>query len=114
MDSSQHLTIAENITLLSLLTRVPKAPAQNPAVGGLEHNSQKGRTLTFERERDIVDNLAFLSTASDNPEKVTAICIEEHTNTHRCIVRIVVNKGSLSVVEEGFQRISSILEKALL
>lgn len=59
MDGSQHLAIAENIALLSLLTRTPEAPAQNPAMGDLECNGQKGRTLTFERERDIVDNLAF-------------------------------------------------------
>lgn len=114
MGNSQHLAIAENIALLSLLTRIPEAPAQNSAVGDLECSGQKGRTLTFERERDIVDNLAFLSAASDNPEEVTAICIEEYANACGCTVRIAVNKGSLSTVEEGFRGISSILEKASL
>jgi 4-hydroxy-3-methylbut-2-en-1-yl diphosphate synthase IspG/GcpE len=85
-----------------LLTRIPEAPVQNPAVGDLEYNGQKWRTLTFERERNIVNNLAFLSTASDNPEKVTAICIEKHANAYGYTVRIAVNKGSLNFVEEGF------------
>ena len=48
---------------------------------------------------DIVDNLAFLSAASDNPEKVTAVCIEKHADARGCMVVIAVNKNSLSVVE---------------
>jgi hypothetical protein len=56
-----------------LLTRITEAPTQNPVVGDLVYNGQKGRTLAFERERDIVDSLAFLSAALDNPEKVTTI-----------------------------------------
>lgn len=65
-------------------------------MGDLKCSGWKERTLTFERERNIVNNLVFLSTALDNLEEVIAICIKEHVNTRGCIVRIVVNKGSLS------------------
>ncbi len=75
------LAVAENIAPLSLLTHIPAALVQNPAVDDLVCNGQRGRSLTFERQRDIVNNLAFLSAALDNAEKVTAVYVQKHTNT---------------------------------
>jgi len=67
-------------------------------VGDLVCNGQKGRTLAFERERDIVDSLAFLSAALDNPEKVTAI-ISKNMQMHAG----VLIRGVSMLWKKGFR-----------
>ncbi|KAL9126958.1 MAG: hypothetical protein Q9217_004081 [Psora testacea] len=105
--------LAENITLLWLLNKEPGEPAENSLSEHLRQETvSPSRHLTVERERDLVDNLAFLSASSDDPLKVTAVCVEEHQGMEGLTVRMASNVGDIQPVKEGFLRLAAILERA--
>lgn len=105
--------LAENITLLRLLNEEPEQPAENPLPQHfLQGTELPARRLTIERERDLVDNLAFLSASSDHPGKVMAVCVEEHQDAEGLTIRMAANTGDLQPVIEGFVRMAAILERA--
>ena len=66
----------------------------------------RDRKLTIERETEIVDNLAFLSTSTDDPNRVMAVCLEEDPGHYRLVIRMASNTGILDEVEEGFNEIA--------
>ena len=81
MGRYQSCKIKENIALLRMLVTEPERPVENPAPHNLaERNYADLRQLSFRRERDLVDDLAFLSASSEDPEKVMAVCVEENPN----------------------------------
>ena len=105
--------LMENITLLWLLNQEPERPAENTLPQHLlEETESTSRQLTIERERDLVDNLAFLSASSDDPGKVMAVCVEENQGTEGLTIRMATNTGDLEGVEERFTRIATVLERA--
>lgn len=106
-----HRILAENIALLRLWSNVPEPPKDNPPPAALLTNSVEKRSLKFEKECDIVDNLAFISAISDDHEKVTATCIEEHADHQGMTVMLAVNEGDLDTVQESFRRMFRILEQ---
>lgn len=108
---SYHCTLAENIALLRLWSNVPELPKDNPPPAALFTKSTEKRSLTFTKECDIVDNLAFISAISDDHEKVTATCIEEQADHQGMTVILAVNEGDLDVVQESFRTILGILEE---
>lgn len=105
--------LAENITLLGLLNREPEKPMENPLPPHLLTETEStSRQLSIERERDLVDSLAFLSAWSDDPEKVMPVCMEENQDSEGLTIRMASNRGNLVPVKKGFTRIASILERA--
>lgn len=105
--------LTENITLLWLLNEEPEQPAENPLPQHLvKEAGSASRQLTIERERDLVDSLAFLSAWSDDPRKVMAVCMEENQDTESLTIRMATNAGDLEPVKEGFLRMATILERA--
>ncbi|KAF6227104.1 hypothetical protein HO133_008545 [Letharia lupina] len=105
--------LTENITLLWLLNEEPEQPAENPLPQHLlKEAGSASRQLTIERERDLVDSLAFLSASSDDPRKVMAVCMEENQDTESLTIRMATNAGDLEPVKEGFLRMATILERA--
>ena len=108
-----YKVLAENITLLGLLDREPEKPTENPLPPHpLTETELTPRQLSIERERDLVDNLAFLSAWSDDPRKVMAVCVEENPDREGLTIRLASNAGKLDTVKEGFTRIAMILERA--
>ena len=105
------IILAEDIALLSLLSTVPEEPGENVPNNEVRSNNQQQRSLTFERERDLVDNLAFLSADTDDSEKVTALCVEENPDTVGLTIVLAVNKGSLAHVKAGFEKMAKILQR---
>ena len=103
-----------NIALLQMLSKEPERPAENPPPLHLINQVSKEpqRLLSFERERDLVDNLAFLSASSDRPEEVTAVCVEELDDREGLIIRVARNTGDISSTKEGFRRMAAILQGA--
>ncbi|THV44102.1 hypothetical protein BGAL_0733g00010 [Botrytis galanthina] len=104
------ITCAENIALLSLLHRVPVSPSLNP-ISNLSVRHER-YDLSFERERSLASVLAFLSSISDNPDHVTAVCVEEDHETMSLNVLLAINKAQQNdnsqIQEEmklGFERI---------
>lgn len=75
-------------------------------------DNEELRSLTFERERDLVDNLALLSADTDDPDKVRAVCVEEHLNPVGLTVVLAVNKGTMAHVKAGFEKMFEVLERA--
>jgi hypothetical protein len=114
MDVSQHLAIAKNIALLSLLTRIPETPEHNSAVGDRAMVRKGEHLLSSESVISSIIWPFYLlhRVIQRRSQPFASRSMQMHAGVQS--VRIVVNNGSLSVVEEGFQRISSILEKALL
>ncbi|KAK0616702.1 hypothetical protein B0T14DRAFT_251330 [Immersiella caudata] len=100
----------ESIALLSLLHSVPVPPSKNhwdPA-----NTTRGGYTLPFKRERRLVGILGFLSSISDDPDHVTAVCVEENSHGESLDVLLAINRGKpggLTQVsrklEEGFGQI---------
>jgi hypothetical protein len=70
-------------------------------------------SLTIEQEREIVSNLAFLSSRSKNSKRVVAIGIEEDHDGQGMTIRMAVNGGDKDIphTEQGLQQISKILEQ---
>ena len=75
-----------------------------------ENNSSQ--FMSIERERDIVSNLAFLAATTDDPLRVSAVCLEERPDNQGIVIRIASNNGDLLEVREGFRRIAGALECA--
>lgn len=104
----EHQALNEDILLLRRLGSEPINTCHYPAHDQI---SQRPR-LSFQREKDLVEALAFLSATSEDPKKVTAVCIEEDLEHEACIIRLASNKGSLADVIVGFEEMAAILRKA--
>ncbi|KAH8671923.1 hypothetical protein BGZ60DRAFT_527361 [Tricladium varicosporioides] len=102
----EHLR--QSIRILKNLNEVPEPPKEHILV--IDTNS--AHQLSIERENEIASNLAFLSAASDDNNRVMAVCIEEHPSGDGITIRIASNSGDFSEVINGFKRLATILEKA--
>ncbi|KAI9717671.1 MAG: hypothetical protein M1812_004616 [Candelaria pacifica] len=108
MDSRRRLR--ENITLLRTLTSTPEAATEH----ALPSQTLSTRSLSFEREKEIVENLAFLSSTKYDPLKVMAACVDEDAAHGMLTVRLAVNTGDLKDVQQGFNKLATVLEHAAL
>lgn len=108
--STSRQRLIETITLLWALNEIPERSGKND----FPKDFDRDRKLTIERETEIVDNLAFLSASTDDPNRVMAVCVEEDPGHNRLVIRMASNTGILDEVEEGFNEIARALEKASL
>ena len=102
--------LVENITLLWTLCETPDQPKENEIRGGYG----EGRQLPLDRERQLVDSVAFLSASTDNMLEVMAVGIEEDLDKTRMTIRLASNTGDLSHLTQGFNGIARTLEQASL
>ena len=105
----------EEIVLLRLLTAEPAIPRRHILDGEdtvLSLSDNTDHVLSLLDERDVVDSLAFLSATSGEPEKVTAICLEECLQPESCIILIAMNTTKFNDLVVNFSRIARILETA--
>jgi hypothetical protein len=103
--------LMETIVILWTLTEVPGGSnIHTPTRLPLEN--QAARQLTFEREKGLVEILAFLSGTTDDPSKVMAVCIEEGSAGDSLTIRLASNSGDCSDALSGFKRIATILEQS--
>ena len=110
MEKSAQQRMIENITLLWTLNEVPELPKEN----ALKCKTDETRQLIPERERQLVDNFAFISASTDDMLRVIAVCVEESSDQQGMTIRLASNTGDLTPVVEGFQVIARTLEKAAL
>jgi len=112
-----HLAIAraESIALLHLLHYVPIPPSSNQYTVTLP---DQGYSLSFRKERDLTNTLAFLSCTTDDPNRIPAVCIRQDIAAASIDVLIAVNKhrandGSavLRGLKESFEVIFAILSR---
>ncbi|KAK8078115.1 hypothetical protein PG996_004285 [Apiospora saccharicola] len=101
---------AESIALLSLLHTVPIQPYSNSPAYLPKY--KEGYTLSFEQERRLAGVLAFLSSISNDPNYIPAICLREERKPTSLNVLLAVNKGNkddgnhvLRDLEHGFKNL---------
>lgn len=102
--------LIENITLLWMLNEIVEPSKEHTLPDVIDPK----RVLSIQREKEIVDNLAFLSSITDDRRRIMAVCIEEDVNQERLIIRLAVNDGDLVEEKRGFEEIARLLELAAL
>lgn len=110
MEKLTRQRMIENITMLWTLNEVPERPKENV----INCWADETRQLTFERERQLVDNFAFISASTDDMLRVMAVCVEESPDQQGMTVRLASNIGDLSRTLECFKGIAGTLERAAL
>ncbi len=104
--------LRENIALLSILRKEPGKAEENPIPQHLlDETDDSPRQLSFERERDIVDDLVFLTASSEDATDVIAICVEERPHVKALSIRVAINKGSLKPFKKGLNMIALALQQ---
>jgi hypothetical protein len=97
------LLFAENVALLSLLSRAATDPHINTC-GSSTDREPPGH------ETDLTSTLAFLSGISDNPSHVVATCVEEPSDHKGIRVLVAINKERPEAGNDILNRIKSGLE----
>ena len=108
---TSHKSLMEAITLLYMLNECPESPKENQQSKTLSLLSSIYQ-LFFQRERQIVENLAFLSNITNDSVRVMAVCLEEARDRHSCSIRLTSNNGDIDEVVLGFKLMAKILEQA--
>ncbi|KAJ2982645.1 hypothetical protein NQ176_g1247 [Zarea fungicola] len=116
---SPDILCAEAIAFLHLLHPVPAEPSINPGLQQSHHNPA-AYSLPFNKERDFVNTLAFLSNIGEDPNHVPALCMHETPRLVGSEVIIAVNQtchgdglSTLNDIKNGFQRIFHSLSQVL-
>ncbi|KAF2682384.1 hypothetical protein K458DRAFT_370199 [Lentithecium fluviatile CBS 122367] len=104
------LRLAENITLLRQRCDKPIPPTPN-ALSTAVVPSSDGRTLSLSDELAIVNCLSYLSTYSDHPGLVMALCIEERSDHEGLIVAIATNNDAVEDLQKGVYGIVEVLKE---
>lgn len=110
--ASNAVSLTEKVVLLQLISQLPGGQSDVGVKSSPEEVSEKERTLSLRKENDIVSTLAFLSGVSNDPNEITAVCLEELPAEEACKVLVAVNKvgpGSgrnvLNRIQRGFEQI---------
>ncbi|KAM3524476.1 hypothetical protein NHJ13051_004514 [Beauveria bassiana] len=108
MAQSAYVACAENISLLHLLQRVPEPPSVN-LVPPIEHDAAS-YTLEMASERSLAGALAFVSSITDSPNCITAVCVQEQSQ--KLQIHVAINKQkprennvTLGKICSGFNKI---------
>ncbi|KAL9124814.1 MAG: hypothetical protein Q9217_005900 [Psora testacea] len=107
---TSHKSLMEAITLLYMLNKCPESPKDNQQSETLSVLSSIHQ-LPFQREKQIVENLAFLSATTNDSAKVMAVCLEEARDRRSCTIRLTSNIGDIDEVMLGFKLMAKILEQ---
>ena len=100
----------ETITLLYMLEQVPESPKDNQSKESAVLSNLY--QLPFRCEKEIVENLTFISDTTNDSTRVTAVCLEEAHGHDHCTIRLTSNIGDLDEVLYGFKHMARILERA--
>ena len=111
LSGTSHKSLMEAITLLYMLNECPESPKDNQQSQTLSALSTIYQ-LPFKREKQIVENLAFLSATTNDLGRVMAVCLEEACDRGSCTIRLASNTGDVDEVVLGFKLMAKILEQA--
>ncbi|KAM5385531.1 hypothetical protein ACJZ2D_000730 [Fusarium nematophilum] len=105
-----HISLAENINLLHLLSPKPSDPSSTRIE--TTEIRETGYKLSFDDERSLVRHLAFLSSVKVDIKHIPALCVQEDHDLTRLTVLAAVNKAkpgdgrqALEEMGQGFERI---------
>ena len=108
---TSHKILMEAIALLYMINQFPESPKDNQPPQTLSTLSASYQ-LPLQCEKEIVDNLAFLSATTDDSTRVMAVYLEEARGHGSCTIRLTSNTGDLDEVVYGFNHMARILERA--
>lgn len=95
---------AENAALLFCLKEQPDTPRNSV------HNTEDGdSSLTLSREMQLAEYFAFISSTKDDPNRVTAVCIEADQDRAGITLRVAANTDCLSHTEQELQVVADIM-----
>lgn len=101
--------LAENIFLLERITKMPENGHNNPIAAQFHRCQLTERSLTLEQEQSVVSALSFLSSYTDDANKVSALCIEEDPGSSSLIVSTATNSGQMEKLKDGLEGITVLL-----
>lgn len=104
-------SLMEAIALLYMINQCPESSKDNQLPQKFT-NLSASYQLPLQREKEIVDNLAFLSATKNDSTRVMAVCLEEAVNGNSCTIRLASNTGDLHEIVNGFNGLARILERA--
>ena len=98
---------AQNAALLLCLKEQPAIPQYGT------HNTNDGHNaLSLSREMQLVEYFAFISSTKDDPNRVTAVCMEEDQDRAGMTFRVATNTGCLSEVVQQLQAVADTMMRA--
>ncbi|KAL9609458.1 MAG: hypothetical protein Q9167_005787 [Letrouitia subvulpina] len=109
--NTSQKSLMEAITLLYMLDECPETAKENQQSNSFSVLSSIYQ-LPFQREKQIVEDLAFLSATTHDPTKVMAVCLEEARDRRSCTIRLTSNNGDIDKVMHGFKLMAKILEQS--
>ena len=98
---------AENAALLVCLKEQPAIPREN--THAIKDTSNP---LSLSYELRLVEDFSFISSTKDDPNGVTAVCMETDRDGAGVTLRIAANTGCLSHVVEELQVVADIMVRA--
>ncbi|CEJ93332.1 hypothetical protein VHEMI08925 [[Torrubiella] hemipterigena] len=109
-DLNQEAALAEAISLLHLLHRIPATPFSNPEIPDYRVPETE-YSLPFAKEQTLVHALSFL-VGNDDPNYVPALCVQEEPNANgpRLNILLAVNQRN-SNDTDAFATLKEIKDK---
>lgn len=98
----------ESFVLVSMLNPEPVSPASN--VADNELYIRNDGDFSLRNERKIVAALAFLFALTDDPAKVSALCLERDVQRSACVIRVAMNTGVPPNYLISFRKVAQALE----
>jgi len=100
---------AENAALLLCLKEQPSTPWDST------HNTNdSSNALSLSQETQLVEYFAFISSTKDDPNRVTAVCVEEDQDRAGMTFRVAANTGCLSHIVQELQAVADIMMRAAM
>jgi hypothetical protein len=98
---------AENATLLFCLNEQPNAPHETTYAPSISSSE-----LSIRREMQLAEDFAYISSMKDDPNGVTAVCMEADYNTGGIAFRVATNTGCPSHIVQQLQMVADIMVRA--
>lgn len=101
--------VAVNSALLFCLNEQPAAPKQHSITSDI---TQPQSGLSLQRETQLADDFAFVSSMKYDPNRVTGICIERDADHLGLTFRVASNTGDLTNTVQQLQAVANIMMQA--
>lgn len=105
-DQLRRRTI-QNATVLWSLTDLPERPTENQ----ISSDVRTG-TLSIKRERQLAEDFAFIACTRDVSEEVIAVCVEEHKEESKLLIRVASNSGDINYAVAMLRSVAALMMEA--
>ena len=96
----------------SLLPHALKLGAPLLSLFSTHPTEDSDSSLTLSREMQLAEHFAFISSTKDDPNRVTAVCVEADQDRAGITLRVAANTDCLSHTEQELQVVADIMMQA--